>query len=247
MILRSLFSLKNFTKEVKHEIIIVNNDKKESLMEIKKNFPEIKILKQKKNFGFGPACNLGAKNATGELLFFLNPDAEIISGQLQDIFIEFLNEKIGVLGCKIITKSEQVQPWSAGVEKNLKDLFKNNLGIKRSKKIWESQKKITADWVAATAMFIRRDLFQRLGGFDEKFFMYFEDVDLCRRVQKTGKKIIYFPGLTVMHSGGSSFENKKNQKKHYYLSQEYYFKKHRSYWESAIVKILGRALSAYDV
>lgn len=238
---RCLLSLKDFVKNVAYEIIVVNNDKEASLVKIQEIFPEIKILEQEKNLGFGLACNLGAKEATGEVFLFLNPDTEIVAGDFQEIFTELLDENKGILGSKIM-KNGQIQPWIAGVEKSFWDLFKNNLGIKKSQKIWEAQQKTKAAWVAATAMFIRRDLFLALDGFDENIFMYFEDVDLCKRARILGKKIVYFPKFIVNHLGGQSFTNRKEQKKYYYSSQEYYFEKHCKKWEIFLIKMLDKIL-----
>jgi hypothetical protein len=75
-------------------------------------------------------------------------------------------------------------------------------------------------------MFIRKELFEKLKGFDENFFMYFEDVDLCRRVRNLGYKILYYPEFIIKHFGGKSFDSKKEQQELYYKSQDYYFQKH---------------------
>ncbi len=244
-LLRSLLSLFDLLKNIDCEIIIINNDKKGCLVEVEKKFSEVKIIEQNKNIGFGSAVNMGAKMATGEIFFLLNPDTEIVSRQFQDIFNEFFkNKETGIIGSCITDFFGQVQPWIAGTRKNFWDLLQNNLGIKKSKKIWKTSQKIEASWVAATAMFIRGELFLELGGFDENFFMYFEDVDLCERAKKEGKKIIYFPDFKVKHLNGASFKDKGLQKKYYYVSQEYYFKKHCQKWEWALIKLIGKFFCA---
>lgn len=244
-IFRCLLSVKNFLRNVAHEIIIVNNDKEEDLNEVKKRFAEITIINQTKNIGFGRAINVGVEMAKGEILFFLNPDAEIVFGKIAEVARIFSGDKnVGILGCRIVSERGQVQPWIAGVEKTFWDLLKNNLGIKKSQKIWKAKQKTRADWVAATAMFIRKDLFNYLGGFDNNIFLYFEDVDLCARAAKTGAKIIFFPGFMVRHKGGASFKDKKAQKKYYYASQEYYFQKHCQKWEAVIIKLIGKIFYA---
>jgi GT2 family glycosyltransferase len=240
-LLSCFLSLEGFVRDIDHEILIVNNDKKETLAEVRKNFPQIRLIEQAENIGFGRAVNAGAKVAVGEVLFILNPDTEIISGNLQNIFREFsADKKVGIIGSRIVDNFGQVQPWISGVKKNFWDLVKNNLGLKKSQKIWESLEKTEADWVAATAMFIKRDIFEDLSGFDENIFIYFEDADLCERVKKMDKKVLYFPDFKVKHLSGSSFENKKNQKKHYYASQEYYFEKHCQKWEVFMIKLIRK-------
>jgi hypothetical protein len=244
-LLLCLKSLEKFLIGLSYEIIIVNNDKEESLGEIRESFSEVKIIEQNKNIGFGCAVNAGAKIAEGEILFFLNPDTEMVAGKLQDIGNQFIdNEKAGTSGCRIVDARGQTQPWISGVKKDFWDLLKNNLGLRKSQKIWEARKKIEADWVAATAMFIKKDLFDRLGGFDENIFIYFEDVDLCERARGLGKKVIYFPEFVVKHISGASFENKKNQKRYYHISQEYFFQKHCQKWEATIIKLIGKIFYA---
>lgn len=224
--------------QISCEIIVVNNDEKENVEEIKKELPNIKIVDHKKNIGFGAANNLGVKIAESRYLFFLNPDCEIISDNIRKVIDEFESYKnIGIVGSQLLGDGGNVQKWSAGAEISLFNILKNNLGVSKSQKIWQSRNLIEADWVAGTAMFIKKELFEKIGGFDGQFFMYFEDVDLCKRIKKTGKKVIYLPAFQVLHKSGRSYRDKKIQKKHYYDSQEYYFKKNRPKIEYWLVKI----------
>lgn len=237
---KCLLSLKDFLKNINYEIILVNNDEN-ALSEIKEIFLQITTIEQNKNIGFGRAINLGARKAEGEVFLILNPDTEIISGRLEDVFNEFSGKReVGIIGSRIVNFFGETQPWIAGAKKDFWDLFKNNLGFIKSKKKWQSDKKIEVGWVAGTAMFIKRELFEELLGFDENFFLYFEDIDICERAKRLNKKIFYFPDFVVKHLGGASFSGKKDQKKHYYDSQEYYFKKHRSKLEFLAVKLLRK-------
>lgn len=221
---KCLASLFNKVKNINFEIIIINNDNNSyNLKEIKK----AKLINLKKNAGFGKANNIGAKKAKGDFLCFLNPDTVILSENTSQIIKEFRkSKKNGIIGPRLISKQNKTQWWCAGVKATLWDLIRNNLGFKKSRKIWESKIKKEADWVSGAALFIPRQLFLRLGGFDDNFFMYFEDIDLCRRAKELGKKVIYFPEVKVKHWGGKSNSNKNKQKKEYYKSQDYYFKKY---------------------
>jgi GT2 family glycosyltransferase len=221
------------------EIILVNNDEKERLENVKNLFKDVFIIDHGKNIGFGAAINLGARIAQGNYLLFLNPDCEIMSGDIRQIIDEFESDKnIGVLGCQLVGENGSIQKWSAGTEMTTVNLIKNNLGFSSSRKIWENENKIKASWVAGTAMFIRKELFKELGGFDEEYFMYFEDVDLCKRAEEAKKKNYFFPHFKVKHHGGGSYEDKKRQKKHYYDSQRHYFKKHNGKISYYILNIL---------
>jgi len=226
---------------VPFEIIIVNNDIEEKLEMILENKAEIKIINNHKNLGFGAGNNVGAKLSQGEILLFLNPDTEIISLEIEEAFKLFeKNEELGVAGSRLYSRDGEIEKWSAGYEFGILDLIKNNLGLSRNKKFWQKGNLVEADWVSAAALFIRKEIFQKIGGFDENFFMYFEDMDLCKRVKKAGKKILYQPNFSIKHIGGKSYPEKKVQKADYYRSQEYYFKKHRNFLEWLTVKILGK-------
>lgn len=214
-------SIFQYLKNLDFEIIIVNNDC------IRVNCSnEVAVINSGKNIGFGAACNLGAQKARGEVLLFLNPDTEILTEDLNKITDKFENDqKIGIIGPRLITSKGETQWWCAGREVTFKQLIKNNLGIIESKKIWESQKEISADWVSGTALFVRQEIFQRIGGFDENFFMYVEDLDLCRRIKKLGYNIKYYPEISVLHIGGKSRESLFKQKIQYFRAVILYLRK----------------------
>ncbi|MEA2006915.1 MAG: glycosyltransferase family 2 protein [Patescibacteria group bacterium] len=225
------------------EIIIINNDKEIDINSLSLDFSKVNIIDHGKNVGFGRAINMGAKKASGQTLLILNPDTEILTDNIHNVLSEFSHEaNLGIVGGGIIKQKGKKQEWSAGKEASLYDLIRNNLGISRSKNIWNSKEKVSCDWVAGTTMFIRKDLFDELEGFDENYFMYFEDMDLCHRARQKGKKVILFPDFKIFHSSGGSYTDKQLQKKHYYDSMEKFFKKNSTkpaYW---IIKALRRTI-----
>ena len=237
---RCLASLCRCNLGIDFEIVVVNNDTKESLEKIKEKFPEVVLVNSFKNKGFGVACNWGVKNSQGELLFFLNPDTEIL-GSLNSIIKIFEKDPdVGAIGPKLLGENGKIQDWSTGVDVSLLDLIRNNLGLPRSKKIWESPITQETFWVSGAALFVPRKTFALLGGFDENFFMYFEDNDLCRRIRKTGKKVLYFPETAILHLSGKSSRDLQKQKAHFFASQDYYFKKHLGSFQVFWLKFLRR-------
>jgi GT2 family glycosyltransferase len=232
---------KKINPAISFEVIIVNNDSEEKLENILEKKEEIKIINNYKNLGFGAGNNIGAKASQGEMLFFLNPDTEIISLDLEEIFRLFdESDEIGIIGSQLCSREGKIEKWSAGYEINIPDLARNNLGFSRNNKFWQKEKIFETEWVSAAALFIKKEFFEKVGGFDEIFFMYFEDMDLCKRARSTGKKILYYQESKIMHTGGESYQKKKLQKKDYYESQEYYFKKHRNFFEWLAVKMLRK-------
>jgi len=208
------------------EVIIFNNDKNEDLADIINKFPQTKILDERTNIGFGSAHNKAEKIAQGKYLLLLNPDTEIISGLERALELFEQNINLGIIGANLTTQTGATQPWIAGVSPGLFDLLKNNCGIIASKRIWESKETLPADWVSGGAMFVRRDVFKKISGFDENFFMYFEDIDFCKRARAIKAEIRYCPAIKIKHVGGGSFKSKKEQKTLYYTSQDYFFQKH---------------------
>ena len=216
------------------EIIIINNDRAHILPKADEvrlglemaNDEKVKIIEVGKNNGFGTSCNIGAKKSSGDILLLLNPDTKVLSNNVEKLLDEFKKDKnIGIIGSNILEEDEFIQKWSAGKELNIMEIIKNNLGLSKNKKILKNKEQREVDWVTGAAMFIRRDLFLEMGGFDEMFFLYFEDIDLCKRVRESGKKVILFPEFKIKHFGGKSSKDKKKQKREYYKSQDYYFEK----------------------
>lgn len=237
---RCLASFLRFKHGIDFEMIVVNNDPEKKLDETQKKFPEITLINASENKGFGAACNAGVENAQGDLLFFLNPDTEILCS-LDPIIKVFENDpEIGALGPKLSGADGKVQEWNTGVEISLLDLIRNNLGLPRSKKIWESQVARETAWISGAALIVPRKVFSLIGGFDEKFFMYFEDNDLCFRIRKTGKKLLYFPAVAILHLGGKSSRDPQKQKTYFFASQDYYFQKHFGGFQVFWLRVLRR-------
>jgi len=202
---------------INFEIIVIDNNSNDKSDEmIKKNFPQVKLIKNKKNVGFGKACNQGAKIAQGEILFFLNPDT-IIN---EDIFIPIINKfkknpKIAIISPSLVLPNGSEQPWAYG---------KNQKG--------------EIIWVSGAALAIRKEIFKKISGFDENFFAYFEDKDLCLRVKKLGYKIVILPNIKVIHFGGKSLKSQWKRKKFYYQSQNYFWRKHYGLIISLILRLI---------
>lgn len=225
---------------VSFEVLVVNNGLRDETDGLEIVFPGLKIIQSQKNNGFGNANNLGAKEAQGEIIFFLNPDTEIVSQKISAVIREFESDSnLGILGSKVVSPDGSVQKWIFGSQINLWSILGNNIGLSQDeKKYCQSEKPVEVFWVSGTAFFIRRELFNQLGGFDERFFLYFEDVDICNRTHLLGKKVVYFSKFSVLHHGGKSFSQKKKQKEEYYLAQDYYFQKHRGFFEALFLKVL---------
>lgn len=231
-------SLLAHTLDVSCEIIIINND----TAHIKSILPgkNLHIINNETNEGFARACNKAAAIAQGKMLFFLNPDTRIISGSIKSLADTIHDSSVGIVSPQIITPSGEIQAWSAGYEISLWEILCNNFGFIRSKRLWEKNSKAQPDWTSGAALAINQSLFKKITGFDENFFMYFEDVDLCKRVRDESLKILILPSVQVLHVGGQSSSCSIQQKKYYYASQDYYFKKHFGLFSLFFLTLLRR-------
>jgi GT2 family glycosyltransferase len=221
----------------KCEIIIVNNDNT-TLSLPKYNSFKIQIIESKTNIGYGRANNLGLLYANGKYICFLNPDTHSFCPHFIQIVQEIQNNKI-IVAPQIKTENDNVEPWSVGDEITLTQLIKNKCNLHNKK--WLSQKKCSVDWVSGAALFVSKKFITELGGFDEDFFLYFEDVDLCKRATDSGGKIYYLPNYYLTHTNGvSSKHDVQKQKKCYYNSQDLFFNKHHSALHTKILRICRR-------
>ncbi|MGW8185468.1 MAG: glycosyltransferase family 2 protein [Candidatus Moraniibacteriota bacterium] len=226
--------------QIDFEIIVVNNDEEkikriegvsENCLEIfeskkiDKPNKKINIIEVNKNVGFSKANNIGASRGQGEYFCFLNPDTKIISKNIENLIMKFNGDSsIGAIGPKIL-KNGIIQPWSVGVDMTWNEILRGKVGIAKSEKIWQSNKEQEVDWVSGASLFVKKDVFFGVNGFDEIFFLYYEDVDLCKRIRNIGKKIIYCPLFEIEHLEGKSSNKKYEQKVEYFKSQEYYYSK----------------------
>ncbi|MFZ2299519.1 MAG: glycosyltransferase family 2 protein [Candidatus Moraniibacteriota bacterium] len=235
--LRSLFSFERATDFF--EVIVVNNDVSERpvLLELKQSFPFV-LIESGENIGFGRGGNLGARQARGEIIGFINPDVLWTGMRLRGIAGVFDGERnIGILGMALLGADKEPEPWSAGDAPSLANLFRNNFLLSR-RAPWSKESFSFPDWVSGGALFIRAGLFSEIGGFDGRFFLYFEDVDLCAEARKRGFLVARHGAFPLIHLGGRSSRSTNLQKKYFYGSQKKYFEKRRPAWEGEALRLL---------
>lgn len=236
--LESLFRIEGDRPDI--EVIVVNNDREESLVlrGLRKTYRFL-LLENEQNLGFGQAANIGACEARGGIIGFLNPDTVWQKKSLEEAGRIFgKNQQVGVVGMSLIGSDGRPEAWSFGKEPALRRVFCNNLWPFRKNPSREKTGLLAVDWVSGGALFIRKNIFSDLGGFDGDFFLYFEDADLCRRVRETGYGVGLSLELLVVHHGGTSQTSFREQKRFFYASQDRYFRKHRPRWEFFLLKAL---------
>lgn len=235
-----LDSLKENLKNIhESDVVIINNDLdnlSEMIRDTRLPF-RVKVIEVNENIGFGRAHNLGCCEKRGEFLLFLNPDTKVPEGALEKMLCAMEADKgVGIVGPVLVDHKGCAAEESYGFKKTPFSTIKNKLFT--SEHGTEKKDIFEVDWVSGGAMLIRRNLFDELGGFDDNYFMYFEDVDLCLQAKKKGYKILVHPSSRIFHRSGQSFRGDQNKKKYYYTSQEYYFLKNFGIAKTTLMKLL---------
>ncbi len=240
---------KNVTANV--EVIVSDNNSTDGSRElIREKFKEVMLVENADNAGFSKANNRGAKIAKGKYLLILNPDTTVCRGAVESMF-NFLekNSNTAVVGCKLLNPDGSLQR-SCGIFPNLLteffyrtflNRFFPNSRIVGAYKLssWDYATTSEVDWVTGACLMIRKDVFDRLEGFDEQMYMYYEDTDLCYRVRELDWKVHFIPDGQVYHYLGGSW--KKNRAIPIYngcRSSLYFFRKHYARWKSHLLKAL---------
>jgi GT2 family glycosyltransferase len=182
----------------------------------------VKLIKTAKNLGFGGGNNLGAKNARGEYVLIMNPDIFVNEDSVRKM-VDYMesHKDVGVLGPKLVYPDGQVQDSCRRLMK-FSDLIIKRTPLKKLPFLKSKVEKYTmqdfdhnktqeVDLLVGACFIIPRHVYEKLGGFDERYFLFMEDFDLCREIKKIGYKVVYFPETEVTHnhkrlSGGSVFK-----------------------------------------
>jgi GT2 family glycosyltransferase len=220
-------------------IVVDNNSRDGSREMIAVQFPMFMVINSGSNLGFGRANNLGLKSATTPFVFFLNPDT-VIQNDAVHAMIDLLKKKpdIAALQCKLTDLNGEAQTVCLQWEFNpftlfLSMAFVNDQFAARFRSVIPFHDPNTSGFmktIAGGCMMVRKELLDKAGWFDERFFMYAEDGDLCRRIRRAGGKIFYTADCSITHICGTS-----SNKRESYFSE---YMKHESY-EKLLVKYYG--------
>ena len=246
-----LKSIDQSEKNFKFEVFIVDNASWDGTPQmIKKEFPKVKLIVNEQNNGFAKANNQAIEQASGRYLLLLNPDTEVKRRTLAEA-LNYLdqNKKIGVLGCKIINPDGSPQKSvrrfpdlfsQIVILTKLHHFFPNLDSLKRYfAKDFNYQKTQNVDQVMGAFFMIRKQCLESVGPFDEDFWIWFEEVDFCKRAQQKNWPIVYNSSCEIMHKQGQSFKKVKATKEQYLFNRSlfHYFRKHCSKWEYAILLV----------
>lgn len=201
--------------ELEYKIIIVDNNSTDGSVDfIKKEIipfsPRVKLIISKKNLGFGGGHNLALKNIQAKYILIINPDITVLENAVSKLF-NFMEEDAirGIVGPKLIYPDLSVQsschPWPKLLTPFYRrtPLGKTIWGTKELKRYdmlgYDHFNAKKVDWLVGACLMIRTDVWKKINGFDERYFLYYEDIDLCRQCWKADKEIWYYPEAKMIH------------------------------------------------
>ena len=251
-----LNSIYRETRKITFETFVVDNGSSDgSAGTVKEKYPQVRLIENRDDLGFAAANNQALKLVSGRYVLILGPDTIILENAI-DKGVEFMDSRsdISILGPKafngnmtrrktvfpdpfmaqqiiLLTKIRYFFPWL----KIIKKIQSRGFDFDYSR---EQQVK---GHIEGACMFFRKEILDRIGFFDEKFFIWFEEVDLCLRAKRAGYKIFYSPELKIIHYGGESFKQEMTllKQRRYNRSLSYYFWKNKPHWQYFVLQIFG--------
>lgn len=203
-----------------HEIIVADSQTDEiTELMMRDDFSDVKFFPFEKNVGFQALLKKGIENSSGKSLLLLNGDIIVGKDSISNLYkYQVENPKVGIVGPKLLNFNGSLQPSCFRFYKPMtivyRRTFLGNFGFAKKHLDWflmkdlDHEKILEVDWLMGSALMVSRDALQKVGYMDERFFMYMEDVDWCRRFWESGYKVVYYP-KSIMHHYHGKFSGKK--------------------------------------
>ncbi len=238
-IIRSIASIPNAVEKFTYEIIIINNLSPRPVPNQLTKIKYIQIINNNENKGYGGALNQGAKIAKGKYLLLVNPDTIFLKSSIRDLITKISQDSnIGIIGPQFLDQDKNVSITGTGIPilpdamfalSVLHKIFPRNFYSNRfNLSQFDRYKESEIPVICGACMLMKKSFFEEIHGFDEQFFMYFEESDLCYRIKKAGKNILYYPKAKVIHLGGRSSNDKLWIRKVFEESRYKFFKKYHN-------------------
>lgn len=206
-----LRGLHKFAPEKRHEIIVVDNASGDDTPEVvRREFPNVRVIVSPKNTGFGPGSNMGMREARGRYVLIMNPDIVIMDDAL-DRLVDYMdrNPDVGMVGPQLKNPDGSWQYSCYSFPNYMTPVYRRTpLGTTGRGRAalcsylmedWDHDTTREVDWLLGACLMMRKSMLEKIGFFDERFFLYFEDTDLCRRAWQAGYRVVYNPEVQITH------------------------------------------------
>ncbi len=245
LVRRLLNSIKEHTSGIEYEVFVVDNDSRDGSVEmIRSEFPWVKVIANTQNLGFAKACNQGIRESRGEFILLLNPDMLLLPNTLSGMLASMRNPenaRVGIAGCHLIDERGKTVPHvrrfphfsdQLAILLKLPHLFPRVLN-RYLMSDFDYSKEARVDSIRGSFFMIRRAVIEKIGPLDEGFFIWFEEVDFCKRAARAGFEVAYTPSVQCIDYVGQSFKQVRLYPKQKMLTRSmiYYFKKHAPAWQ----------------
>lgn len=239
---QALHSLRKSTREISTQFIVIDNASDDGSVEfLRENFPWVDVIANRENLGFSKANNQGLIRAEGGYILVVNPDT-VVGEDTIKILLDFMDvhPDVGAIGPKLIDRGGKFElnsrrgfptPFAAFCKiSGLAQIFpRSRLFARYNLTYLDPDTSSEVDALTGAFILIRREVYQQVGGFDEDFFMYGEDLDWCYRIKNAGWKIYYLPDARVIHYGGESvLRSRVDTRRAFYQAMYLFIRKHFS-------------------
>lgn len=231
------------------ETIVIDNASRDGTVNrVRDAFPDVMVIANSDNLGYGRGNNRGFAQSSGDVIVILNPDA-VVTGNALDVMVDYVSTHpdVGIVGPRTYDSDGKVT-ITARLSYTVPRLLVKHLGLDRllPSLVYGRLGRISvstdhptdADWLSGSALALRREVYEKLGGFDNDLFLFMEDVDLCARVKELGLRVVYLPSAKVVHIGSESVNRFPVARiRSYHLSPLHYFRKRGKPWAVRVLKV----------
>lgn len=256
LLVSCIASVKKYTKGINYEIIVVDNGSSDDSVKASRDLG-VKVIENKKNLGFAAGNNIGVRASKGEYVLFLNTDTKVkdnVAGEMVDYMRQ--NQKIGVATSALNNKDGSLQAtggyfptlprvfsWMTIQDLPFVDMiikpfhpYHSKSFFSKGDEFYKSKKEL--DWVTGAFLLTKKSIIEEVNGWDESYFMYVEEVDLCFRIKKLGYEVWYLPEWNITHFGGGSSKTSELSLINEYLGIKKLYKKYYPAWQYPILRLI---------
>ncbi len=232
------------------EIIVVDSHSSDGSAEmVRESYPAVQLLRQAQNLGFSRCNNIGLAKASGRYILLLNPDTEVHPDAIGAL-VDYLdaNPEAGIIGPHTLNSDGSHQSTRRRFPTMWTGIFESSwlagfapAWVERDYRLLDTDNRavLEVDWVQGSALLLRREVYRGIGGLDEAYIMYSEELDYCRRAKAAGWRVLYHGGAYITHHGGQSSQQASGETQiHFHTSKLRYFRKYHGFAAYALLRTL---------